>query len=84
MFSNRDLFKQCLWTAHGFKKLPIDIDLSWKTIEGGDTVAALPNLDEVLTDLHFEDLTIDLIRSLKLSLMIRLLFFVTSDAFPSR
>jgi len=62
MFSNRDLFKQCNWTAHAFKELPIAIDLSWKTIEGGDTVAALPNLDEVLTDLHFEDLTIDLIQ----------------------
>ena len=60
MFSNRDLFKQCLWTAHGFKKLPIDIDLSWKTIEGGDTVAALPNLNELLTDLHFTELTADL------------------------
>ena len=34
MFSNRDLFKQCNWTAHAFKELPIDLDLSWKTIEG--------------------------------------------------
>ena len=62
MFFNCDLFKQCNWTAHAFKKLPITIDLSWKTIEGGDTVAALPNLDELLTELHFEDLTIDLIQ----------------------
>ena len=61
MFSNRDLFKQCNWTAHAFKELPIDLDLSWKTIEGGDTVAALPNPDDLLTELHFEDLTVDLI-----------------------
>ena len=62
MFSNRDLFKQCQWTAHGFKELPIDLDLAWKTIEGGDTVAALPNLEELLTDLYLTDLTMDLIQ----------------------
>ena len=60
MFSNRDLFRQCLWTAHGFKELPIDIDLSWRTLEGGDTVAALPNLEELLSELHFTELTTDL------------------------
>ncbi len=84
MFFNRDLFKQCNWTAHAFKELPIAIDLSWKTIDGGDTVTALPNLDEILTALHFEDLIIDLIQFRKLSFMIPLLFFVMSDAFPSR
>jgi len=61
MFSNRELFKTCLWTAHAFKELPIDLDLSWKTMEDGDNVAALPNIDEVLTELHLTELTMDLI-----------------------
>jgi len=61
MFSNRDLFKNCLWTAHAFKELPIDLDLSWKTMEDGDSVAALPTIDEVLTELHLTELTMDLI-----------------------
>ena len=42
------------------QELPIEIDLSWKTIEGGDTVAALPNLGELLTELHFTELMTDL------------------------
>ena len=60
MFSNRDLFKQCLWTAHGFKELKIDVDLSWKMIADDDTVAALPHIDEILTEPHLVELTMDL------------------------
>jgi len=62
MFSNRDLFKQCLWTAHGFKELKIDVDLSWKMIADDDTVAALPHIDELLTEPHLVELTMDLIQ----------------------
>ena len=61
MLSNRDLFKQCLWTAHGFKELKIDLDLSWKTI-ADQTVAALPHIDELLTEAHLVELTTDLIQ----------------------
>ena len=42
VFSNRALFKECLWTAHAVKVLPIEVDLSWKTIEADDTLPALP------------------------------------------
>ena len=60
MYSNRDLFKQCMWTAHGFKELKIDLDLSWKTIASDETVAALPHIDEILTEPHLVELTTDL------------------------
>ena len=62
MFSNRDLFKSCLWTAHAFKELPVVCDLSWKTNDGGNSIATLPHIDEVFTDLHLEEATTDLIQ----------------------
>ena len=55
-----------------------------KTIEGDDTVAALPNLDELLTDLHLTQLTTDLIQLSKAFFMSLLLFCVTSGAFTPR
>jgi len=59
MFSNRD-FSNNACTAHGFKELKIDLDLSWKTIAGDETIAALPHIDELLTEPHLVELTTDL------------------------
>ena len=60
MFPNRELFKHCLWTAHGFKQLPLHFDLSWKNGADGESMAALPNIDELFTEVFLGNLTLDL------------------------
>lgn len=60
MFSNRALYKSCLWTAHGMKRLHAGFDASWVRDHKGTSVPALPDLDVLLSQQHFDDLLVDL------------------------
>ena len=60
MFTNRDLLKECQWTAHGFKRLPTKCDMAWRRQRSGDTIPALPHLDELFAQEHFESLVTEL------------------------
>ena len=61
MFSNRELFKSCLWTAHALKQLPFAFNMSWKQLDSGDSSPSLPNIDELLSEGHLEQLTHELL-----------------------
>ena len=60
MFANKSLLQSCQWTAHGFKRLPKFCDLLWHRDLEGESIPALPHLDELLSDAHFQALTSDL------------------------
>ena len=81
MFPNRELFKHCLWTAHGFKQLPLHFDLSWKNGADGESMAALPNIDELFIDVFLGNLTLDLNLYPTHSMMSRLLLSVMCGGF---
>ena len=49
-------FLECLWTAHGYKRLSSPCDLSWHRDQYGDSIPAMPHLDELLTEEHFRSL----------------------------
>jgi len=48
MYTNKDLFLDLLWTAHGVKLLDPVVALPWKFRGPGDVILALPTLDELL------------------------------------
>src|SRR5262249_40894886 len=52
--SCKKLFQECLWTAHGYKRLPAPRDLSWHRDQYGESIPAMPHLNEVLTQEHFQ------------------------------
>src|SRR6185437_10109838 len=56
MYSNRSLFKSCLWTAHGFKTLPPTISADWILDDTKTPVPALPHLDELFTQARLDEL----------------------------
>src|SRR6185437_13605426 len=60
MFSNRSLFKSCLWTAHGFKKLPPTMSADWIMDDTKTPVPAMPHLDELFTPGRMDELIVDL------------------------
>src|SRR6185437_7191327 len=60
MYSNRSLFKSCLWTAHGFKKLPPTVSADWILDDTKTPVPALPHLDELFTQARLDELIVDL------------------------
>src|SRR6185437_8655030 len=60
MYSNRSLFKSCLWTAHGFKTLPPTISADWILDDTKTPVPAMPHLDELFTPGRLDELIVDL------------------------
>ena len=48
IFIEREQFRSMLWTAHGMKKLPFNVDMSWVPKAPDLFYPALPNLQDLL------------------------------------
>ena len=47
MYASKMLLESFLWTAHGVKTLPYDVDLSWSNSADGLTISAMPFLEQL-------------------------------------
>ena len=51
MYTDKHLVQNALWTAHGVKILPSQVNLQWSyTADGSTTISALPHLDQLLSN----------------------------------
>ena len=51
MYASKTLLQSFLWTAHGVKILPNNVELTWcTTADGSNTISAMPYLDQLLAD----------------------------------
>ena len=48
IYLNKELLRSMLWTAHGMKKLPAAVDMSWVANPAGLPLPALPHLPDLL------------------------------------
>src|SRR6185437_5990627 len=49
LWYRQDILRQLLWTAHGFKSLPIPVSMTWKLDSKNQPVVAMPPLEGLLS-----------------------------------
>src|SRR6185437_15560547 len=62
LWYRQDILRQLLWTAHGFKSLPIPVSMTWKLDHKNQPIVAMPPLEDLLSSKAIASLHGDLSR----------------------